>query len=222
MSTILFQGDSITDCGRDYRNAIDLGRGYPLLVASELGAKSPKDYAFYNRGISGNRIVDVYSRIKADIINLEPDYMSLLIGINDLWHELVYRNGVDTRKFEKIYEMLLSEVLEALPAIKIVLLAPYVLKGRDTCETEASPGRWEAFRSGVDERIAVVKRLGEKFKLPVIELQSIFDDAEARTGNAAHWTADGVHPTPYGHRLIADAWLQEWNEAIEKSTVKLK
>jgi len=86
---ILFQGDSITDCGRSREDFSEIGKGYPMLVKAQLGFENPGEFEFQNRGISGNRIVDVYARIKSDIINLKPDYMSLLIGVNDVWHELV-------------------------------------------------------------------------------------------------------------------------------------
>lgn len=78
MKTILFQGDSITDCGRSRDDNAQVGTGYALLVKSQLGFENPNQYQFYNRGISGNRIVDVYARIKADIINLKPDYIAMI------------------------------------------------------------------------------------------------------------------------------------------------
>ncbi|MBQ9920892.1 MAG: lysophospholipase, partial [Clostridia bacterium] len=84
---ILFQGDSITDAGRARDNDINLGTGYPMLVKATLGFEEPGKYEFFNRGISGNRVVDLYARIKNDIINLKPDVMSILIGVNDVWHE---------------------------------------------------------------------------------------------------------------------------------------
>ena len=129
---ILFQGDSITDCGRSKDNDGYLGCGYPRLVQSSLGFDCPGEYEFINRGISGNRIVDVYARIKADIINLEPDYLSIYIGVNDVWHELGSKNGVATPKFEKIYSMMLEEIKEDCPETKIFLIAPFVLKGNGT------------------------------------------------------------------------------------------
>ncbi|MCQ2440740.1 MAG: GDSL-type esterase/lipase family protein [Clostridia bacterium] len=88
MKKILFFGDSITDCGRNRDNDDSLGQGYPLLIKSELGFENPERYTFLNRGISGNRIVDLYARIKKDLINLAPDYVSILIGVNDVWHEI--------------------------------------------------------------------------------------------------------------------------------------
>ena len=100
---ILFQGDSITDADRRDDFNCDLGRGYPVYVAGRLGLEQPDAYQFVNRGISGNRIVDVYARIKQDIINLKPDVISFLIGVNDAWHEISGQNGVATDKFKKIY-----------------------------------------------------------------------------------------------------------------------
>ena len=123
MKTILFQGDSITDCGWDRKDPLSLGIGYARLVAAELGFENPSEYTFYNRGISGNRIVDVYARMKADITNLKPDYMSILIGVNDVWHEIAHQNGVAAEKFEKIYDMLIAEILEVLPNIKIMIIS---------------------------------------------------------------------------------------------------
>ena len=127
---ILFQGDSITDCGRARDNDAHVGIGYPLLVKSELGFLEPNQHEFFNRGVSGNRIVDVYARMKADILNLKPDLMSLLIGVNDVWHDFTANpNGVDADKYFKIYDMLVGELLEALPALKLMVLEPFVLPG---------------------------------------------------------------------------------------------
>ena len=120
---ILFQGDSITDCGRSREYDDMTGNGYPTMVKGEIGYKYPGKYSFVNKGISGNRIIDVYARINSDIINLKPDYMSLLIGVNDVWHELGGRcNGISAEKYEKIYSMLIEEIMGALPKIKIMIL----------------------------------------------------------------------------------------------------
>ncbi len=208
---ILFQGDSITDCGRARDNNVNVGVGYPLLVKAELGAKNPNEYEFYNRGVSGNRIVDLYARIKKDFINLKPDYASIYIGVNDAWHEINDHNGVDTEKFEKIYTMLLDEIYAVLPDIKLIIIAPYVLHGPATADSEAVPNRWELFQKDVAEKAAVCKRLAEKYDLPLIELQPAFDKA-CEKAEPAYWTADGVHPTACGHQLIKDLWL----EAFEK------
>lgn len=210
---ILFQGDSITDCGRNREDAASTGVGYVHMVKGQLGCEYPGEYEFVNKGISGNRIVDVYARIKADIINLKPDYMSLLIGVNDVWHELGGRhNGVSAEKFEKIYNMLITEILEELPNIKILIMEPFVLKASATVATEAEPERWECFKTEVSKRADVAKRIAEKYNLPFVALQDIFDDA-CKQASASYWLRDGVHPTPMGHWLIKNEWIKAFREA---------
>ena len=113
MKTFLFQGDSITDADRRRDDINNFGYGYPNIVAAKYLSEFPNEFTFINKGISGNRIVDLYARIKIDLINLKPDYLSILIGINDVWHELSSENGVDNEKFKKILSMLIEEVKEA-------------------------------------------------------------------------------------------------------------
>ena len=132
---ILFQGDSITDAGRGRENFEVMGTGYPHLIKAYLNAREPQAYTFSNRGISGNRIVDLYARIKADIINLRPDFMSILIGVNDVWHEFSGKNGVSAEKYEKIYSMLIEEVKAELPDLRIVIMEPFVLPSSGTTGT---------------------------------------------------------------------------------------
>lgn len=211
MKTILFQGDSITDCGRSRDDNAQVGTGYALLVKSQLGFENPNQYQFYNRGISGNRIVDVYARIKADIINLKPDYMSLLIGVNDVWHEIMYNNGVDEEKFEKIYSMLIEEIKEALPELKIMILEPFCLKGVATDNTETQPDKWERFDSEVKKRAVKAKLIAEKYGLVFVELQNKFDELTGQA-EATYWLRDGVHPTPMGHEMIKREWLKAFQE----------
>ena len=135
---ILFYGDSITDASRIYDAPINsvasYGVGYVRAVAGELLSKYPKKHEIINRGISGNRIVDLYSRIKIDAWNHEPDLISILIGINDIWHELARQNGVELDRFEKVYRMLIEDTLKKLPNVKIILCEPFVLKGLATEE----------------------------------------------------------------------------------------
>ena len=203
---ILFQGDSITDCDRSRQAHIRQGFGYATMVQGQLGYDCPGEYDFQNRGISGNRIIDVYARIKADIINLKPDYMSLLIGVNDVWHELGGNNGIAPEKFEKIYCMLIEEIKEALPEIKIMLLEPFVLPGGATNDDE-DPTVWQRFNTLVRANAAAAKRVAEKYSLPFIELQAGFD-ALCEKAPASYWLADGVHPTAMGHCFIKDQWLK--------------
>ena len=216
METILFQGDSITDCGRKREDITSTGAGYAHMVKGHLGYECPGQYEFINKGISGNRIVDVYARIKMDIINLKPDYMSLLIGVNDVWHELGDRhNGVAAEKFEKIYDMLIAEILESLPDMKIFILEPFVLEGTATAATEEEPDRWDCFRTEVPLRAAAAKRIAEKYNLPFVALQDLFDDA-CKQAPASYWLRDGVHPTSMGHWIIKNEWMRVFRENYMK------
>lgn len=209
---IVFQGDSITDCGRNKEDITSTGVGYAHMVKGELGCECPGEYEFINKGISGNRIVDIYARIKMDIINLKPDYMSLLIGVNDVWHELGGKcNGVSAEKFEKIYDMLIEEILEVLPDIKILILEPFVLEAEATTATEAEPERWNYFRTQVPLRAAVARRIAEKYGLPFVKLQDKMDEA-CKQMPASYWLRDGVHPTPMGHWIIKNEWIKAFKE----------
>ena len=204
--TILFQGDSITDCCRN-REAAEipndpggLGDGYPMMVAAELlGARSADAPRVFNRGVSGNRIVDLDARIKSDIINLKPDLLSILVGVNDTWHERSSRNGVDPAKYERVYRALLQEVKEALPEITFVLCEPFVLQCGVVTE------EWVA---EIDQRRAIVARLAREFDALLVPFQSMFDEA-LKQAPPSHWAGDGVHPTIAGHLLMAKCWLQE-------------
>ncbi len=198
---ILFQGDSITDDHRSREFDALTGQGYPTLVKAMLGYDRPGEYRFLNRGISGNRIVDVYARIKKDIINLSPDYMSILIGVNAVWHEVSFQNGVDAEKFKKVYAMLLEEAMEQVPGIQIMILEPFVLKGTATEEA------WDYFSTEVPKRAAAARELAEKYNLVFVPLQQRFDDA-LKLQDWSYWTHDGVHPTAEGHELIKRAWLE--------------
>ena len=211
---ILFQGDSITDCGRNKENDNCAGKGYANMIKGQLGFEEPGKYEFLNKGISGNRIVDVYARIKKDIINLKPDYLSILIGVNDVWHELGgKRNGVDARKFERIYDMLITEVLEELPNIKIILMEPFVLEAEKTTNTEEEPHRWENFKSEVSLRAAITKKLADKYDVPFVALQEKFDEA-CNLSPASYWLQDGVHPTVMGHWLIKNEWIKVFDKTL--------
>lgn len=207
--TILFQGDSITDSCR-YRDedAVSYsGHGYATMSIGEVGFKYPEQYVCFNKGISGNRIVDLYARIKADIINLKPDFMSILIGINDVWHELGSQNGVDAEKFEKIYSMLIEEVKAALPDIKIMILEPFVLKSTATTSNANYEDLYPIFRAETQKRAIAAKRVAEKYGLKFIPLQEKFD-AVYNPEKPSYWLYDGVHPTQAGHTLIKEEWIK--------------
>lgn len=199
---ILFQGDSITDVGRSKDNDSFFGSGYPHLVRAALGYEEPAQHEFYNRGISGNRIVDLYARIKRDIINLSPDVMSILIGVNDVWHEVSDSpNGVDADKYFRIYDMLIEEVKEALPNIKIMILEPFVLP------SIATESNWEYFETEVAKRAQMAKKIAEKYNLSYIPLQESFNKL-CEKAPAGYWLSDGVHPSAAGHEFIKNEWMK--------------
>ena len=201
MKTILFQGDSITDAGRNKEASQDLGGGYPCLVGAKLGRRYPEKYRFLNRGIGGNKVTDLIGRWKRDCINLQPDYLSILVGVNDVWHELDWREGTDTETFTRVYDLLLELTVKALPETKILLMEPYVLE--DALEPELR----EAFRSGVSKKREAVRKLAEQYHLPTVPLQDIFNSA-LKEAPALYWTAEGIHPTKAGHQIICDAWIE--------------
>lgn len=208
MKRILFQGDSITDMSRSRENDKFLGIGYPVLVSAELGLDYPGEYDFLNRGVSGNRIVDLYARIKSDIINLKPDIISILIGINDVWHELDERhNGVSAEKYYTIYSMLINEIKTALPDTKIIILEPFVLKG------SATENDWEYFSVETIKRAEKAKMIAKEFNLKFVPLQSKFDEAE-KLADSSYWLLDGVHPNYSGHEIIKREWIKVFKELV--------
>ncbi len=203
MKTFLFQGDSITDANRDDEEQINcgLGCGYAFFLASEFEQNNKDKIKFINRGNSGDRITDVYARIKEDIINLKPDYMSILIGVNDVSHELTMNCGVTPKKFRKIYTMLIEEIKESLPEIDIIILEPFILKG--SCTEKL----WSNFNCEVRKLAEISKEIAEAFNLKFVPLQNRFDEL-CSNGNTAYWTADGIHPTTEGHHVIKEELLK--------------
>lgn len=211
---ILFQGDSITDTGRakEPGKEANKGYGYANMVAGELMANEPYKYKCFNRGIGGNRSIDLYARIKTDMINLNPDYMSILVGVNDVWHEYTIKNGLSAEKYELIYGLMIEELLETLPNLKIMILEPFVLPGSATENTEEHPARWDYFSHEVPLRAAAAKRVAKKYGLPFVPLQEMFNQANADAPKPGYWLRDGVHPTQAGHTLIKRAWLKCYEE----------
>ena len=137
--------------------------------------------------------------------------MSILIGVNDVWHELGSQNGVDAEKFEIIYSMLIEEVKAALPDIKIMLLEPFVLKGPSTTSNANHADSYPIFREEVGKRAQATKRIAERYNLKFIPLQKKFDTVY-NPENPTYWLWDGVHPTPAGHALIKEEWLKAFEE----------
>lgn len=202
-TSLLFQGDSITDGARRREfDGRDLGCGYASMTAAHLLIDRP-GMTVHNLGISGNRVTDLYARIKEHAWNLKPDVISILIGVNDTWHERKRGAGVAVERYARVYRMLLEETLSELPDVRFVLCDPFVLE----CG-EVTP-EW---RPDVDDRRAVVRQLVSDFNAVHVPFQDMFD-AALETAGPAHWAGDGVHPTPAGHLLMARAWLDAVNAA---------
>ena len=210
---ILFFGDSITDMGREKSEEISVrsyGDGYVFFVAGDLKRENP-NVQIVNRGISGNRIVDLYARIKKDVWNHKPDILSFFGGVNDVWHDLgEAKNGVELERFKRIYKMLIEDTKKVLPDLKIVLMEPFILRGSATEE------RMGEFLQ-VKEYAKAVKELAEQTGSYFIPLQQKLDEAEKINGGRAY-LYDGVHPEIAGARLLADEWMNYYNKNIKNNS----
>ncbi|MBO5322609.1 MAG: hypothetical protein J6A88_00695 [Oscillospiraceae bacterium] len=207
MKTIVFIGDSITDSWRHRDNDRYRGAGWVTMTSGRIGADYPGQYQFFNRGIGGNRTSDLLARVKKDCINLQPDILTIMIGVNDVWHEVNENNGVSPELGEKIMDLFIVEVKNALPDIKIVIIEPFVFCGKATQEN------WETFSTGVALRAEMSRRLAEKWNLPFIivkeELQKLIDKTDV-----AYVCYDGVHPTCNGHEIISRVVYEELKKIL--------
>ncbi len=199
---ILFQGDSITDMGRGRTEDPNhlLGHGYAFIIAAKEGAAFPeRQLTFINRGIGGNTSVDLAARWKQDTLDLKPDVLSILIGINDLGHAFRDHQTFSVDEFERRYDQLLADTVAALPNVKLILGEPFFGLGKGTME------HLDERKIIMPQMRAAVARLGEKYHAPVIHYQAMFDAALQRAP-VDYWIWDGVHPTYSGHQLMADEW----------------
>jgi len=195
---VLFQGDSITDCGRSRENSNDLGLGYPQLISAWFSFKHPdKRVQFLNRGISGNRVTDLQERWQEDCIELKPTVVSIFIGINDTWRRYDSGNPMSVEQYEAGYRDILDRTKEQLNA-RLILLEPFVLP---------YPEDRKSWREDLDPKINVVRELAREYGAALIPLDGLFAQASTRA-ESEYWAGDGVHPSPAGHALIADAWLK--------------
>ncbi|MGC9452230.1 MAG: SGNH/GDSL hydrolase family protein [Oceanipulchritudo sp.] len=196
---ILFQGDSITDCGRDRSQAHSLGNGYAMMAASFLSAMHPElSPVFFNRGISGNRTGDLLARWEEDCLELKPDVLSLYIGINDVWRRYDRNLPTTAEQFGKNCRQLLEKTFNALPSVKLIIMEPFVLP---------VPEDRKAWREDLDPKIDAVRHLAREYGATYVPLDGIFAAASTRQ-EPAFWAPDGVHPSPAGHALIARSWLE--------------
>ena len=216
----LFQGDSITDGGRDRRRKVKyltFGQGYPYLITAKMEATFPlQKLRFTNHGISGNTLFDIEGRWHWDTLDLKPDLISLLIGVNDIWKSFE-RNDIVTynyTEFKVTYVRLIEHALAKFPNIKIALCEPFILKGYHTVD------RWDDWSKGIKEIQAIVKSIADMYPSTIIHVpfQRVFDRVSTLYPeiDPSVWLIDGVHPMAPGHQLMADEWLQVVSEGLIK------
>lgn len=210
---LLFQGDSITDMkwGRNQKDRNHyLGHSYVFLLASRLGVDmADANLEFFNRGVSGNKVSDLRKRWQKDAIEINPDWLTVLIGVNDVSQGR--GQPVDLKKWEQDYRHILNQSRRANHKLNIILMDPFVLR----MTRLNSDDQWKYWRGEIDKLGKIVVRLAKDFNAIHIETQKIFDQA-ANQVSAGNWIWDGVHPLPQGHELIARNWLQ----AVAKATNK--
>lgn len=204
---IVFFGDSITDAerSRSPEGLSPMGTGYPLLIDARLSVDVPGKYHFFNSGIGGNRVIDLYERLRADVWQHEPDVLSILVGVNDVYYRWVSEYApVDSDQYIATYQKMIEESKMRFPALKIVLMEPFLMHG------SATDPYWDEFSKEILSRAKMVKELSKEMHSCFVPLQETFRKACDSYAEAC-WTRDGIHPTPGGHQLIADAWIQTFH-----------
>jgi lysophospholipase L1-like esterase len=201
---ILFQGDSITDAGRDKNSKNPntpsmMGNGYVMLTAAQLLHKfADRQPVIYNKGISGNKVYQLAERWDADCLDIKPNVLSILIGVNDYWHT---KNGYDgtLQKYETDYHTLIERTLTALPKVKLVICEPFALMVGGAVNSSWFPD-FDGYREAA-------KNLATEFDAIFVPFQKVFDEAQ-KLAPGPYWTGDGVHPALAGAQLMADAWMK--------------
>lgn len=203
-AVILFQGDSITDMGRNRsrkepNNNSGLGPGYTFVAASELLLKNPdKTLKIYNRGISGNVVPQLIARWQKDCIDLKPDILSILVGVNDYWHTLNGKYKGTAKSYREDYDQLLANTKKKLPEVKLIIGEPYAVNGVKAVDDSWFPA-FDAYRKAARD-------LAKKYDAIFIPYQDIYRKASQKTG-PSYWTDDGVHPNTAGDALMGEAIL---------------
>ena len=198
--TVLFQGDSITDWGRDREDITSLSEGYPGKVAAIYNTLFPNQHIkFVNKGVSGDRSIDVLNRYEADIKAIKPDFISILVGINDTWRRYDSNETTTAEQYESNYRQILKNIKRDFPQTKIMLIEPYVLY--------SLPDR-ASWRVDLDPKIQVVRKLAKEYADYYLPLDGIFASLCANTYTQEQISEDGVHPIDLGHSIIAYEYLK--------------
>ena len=199
---ILFQGDSITDAGRDKRNYHDMGNGYPKYASKIIAAAHPDtDFEFINFGISGNRTCQLFDRLYLDAIAFQPDVISILIGINDIWHRYGKEAIATTdEQIELNYRCILERIKKETDA-KIMILSPYLLD---------VDGK-EQMREDLKSVLPIIRKLADEYADVYVPLDEHFEKALKSQPAPKYYSNDGVHPNDNGAAFIAKLYA----DAIE-------
>jgi len=194
---ILFTGDSITDCNRNRRDPESLGLGYVGSIASQLWMQFPElDLQIRNTGISGDRTCDLLRRWESDCIRLKPNWVSILIGVNNTWRKYDSEDPTDEAVFESELRNLLNQVREKTEA-KLILCTPFLLNTTPAIS---------AMREDLNPKIEIIRKLAGEFNAVLIDFEAVFNAAEEHAP-PEYWAEDGVHPTTVGHCLMAETWM---------------
>jgi lysophospholipase L1-like esterase len=202
---ILFQGDSITDAGRNREakeaNSIKaLGNGYAFLAAADLmNTFAAKSLKIYNKGISGNKVYQLADRWQTDCLDLKPAVLSILIGVNDYWHKHNGNYDGTAEIYERDFRALLERTTAALPDVKLVICEPFAVLG-----CRAVDGTWFP---EFDQYRASARKLAGEFNAIFIPYHDIFAKA-SKIAPPTYWTGDGVHPSIAGAKLMDEAWMK--------------
>jgi lysophospholipase L1-like esterase len=200
---ILFQGDSITDAGRNkedtsFNNSRVLGTGYAMLAGAALLQENPAlNLKIYNKGISGNKVYQLAERWDKDCLDLKPDILSILIGVNDFWHKLNGNYNGTLEIYRNDYIALLERTFKALPAVKLIICEPFAVPG-----VKAVDQKWFPDFYGYQK---AAQEIADKFNATFVPFQKIFDEA-GKKAPGSYWTTDGVHASLAGAQLMAETW----------------
>ena len=204
--TVLFQGDSITDCGRPTDDSDwHLGLGYAQLIQAMFGLRHPTlNVRFVNRGIGGDRVPSLQARWQADCLDIKPDWVSILIGINDACaiagDDLP---GYDVDGYEAGYRDILTQTRDTTDA-RFIILEPFLLHTEHPYDHVSPIG---TIREQLDPVIQIARKLSEEFDAVYVPFDEMFQ-AASEIAAPAHWAPDAIHPAPAGHALMAEAWLK--------------
>ena len=201
----LFQGDSVTDCGRNRADPRSLGEGYVKKIAALLRENHPDMNAVVmNRGVSGNRVRDLASRWDEDCLEINPKLLTILIGINDCWRRFDSNDPTTAEDYEKAYREIINRAYSAVPGLEIILMEPFLLP---------IPDDRLLWREDLDPKIHAARRVTVDLKCRLVPLDGLFAQAAAEKG-CAFLADDGAHPTDEGHKLIARAWAALYEMSI--------